>query len=366
MGVISFARGIPSPDLLPVAEFGECARAIVDRDGGRVLNYGPPGGYAPLREWVAARHGVAPERVILTNGSLQGFNLVAQLLFAAGGRALVEAPTYDRTLKALASVGAEVTGVAVTDQGVDVDALADAIETGAPLQLVYTIPTFQNPSGHTLSLRGRQALVALARERDLLVYEDDPYTLVRFAGEALPTLHELSGGDNVIYSSSFSKTVAPGIRVGYLVLPERLVAPIEELASWSYLSPTIFVQGALYEFLDRGHLDRHVDRVCAELLARRDAMLRALERELPEGARWNEPEGGYFLWLELPAGVDADTLLARAGEAGVTFVKGADFYAGAGGEEAARLAFSYASAEEIDEGVTRLGGLVRELAAIPA
>jgi len=365
VGVISFARGIPSPDLLPVAEFGECARAVVERDGGTVLNYGPPGGYPPLRAWVAERHGVAPEHVVLTNGSLQGFNLVAQLVFASGGRAIVEAPTYDRTLTALASIGAEVTGVAVTDSGVDVGALAGAIETGGPPKLVYTIPTFQNPSGHTLFLEGRRALVELAREQDLLVYEDDPYTLVRFAGEALPTLHELSGGDNVIYSSSFSKTVAPGIRVGYLVLPQALVPPVEALASSSYLSPTIFVQGALYEFLERGHLDRHVERVRAELLARRDAMLRALERELP-AARWNEPEGGYFLWLELPGGVGAETLLARAGEAGVTFVKGSDFYAGSGGEEAARLAFSFASREEIDEGVARLAVLVRDAVAVPA
>ncbi|MDQ3668965.1 MAG: PLP-dependent aminotransferase family protein, partial [Actinomycetota bacterium] len=179
MGVISFARGIPSPDLLPVAEFGECVRAVVERDGGTVLNYGPPGGYPPLREWVAARHGVAPGRVVLTNGSLQGFNLVAQHVFASGGRAIVEAPTYDRTLTALASIGAEVTGVTVTDSGVDVGALAGAIETGGPPKLVYTIPTFQNPSGHTLSLEGRRALVELAREQGLLVYEDDPYTLVR-------------------------------------------------------------------------------------------------------------------------------------------------------------------------------------------
>jgi 2-aminoadipate transaminase len=363
VAAISFARGIPSPDLLPVSELGECARAVVERDGATVLNYGPPGGYGPLRQWIAGRHGVRPERVLVTNGSLQGFNLVARHVFGGGGRAVVEAPTYDRTLKVLAAVGAGIEAVNVTDEGLDVDGLARTLGAREAPGLLYTIPTFQNPTGHTLSLERRRALVALARERDVLVYEDDPYGGVRFEGEHLPTLHELARGERVIYSSSFSKTVAPGIRVGYLILPEELVEPIEALALESYLSPTMLVQGALHEFLTQGYLEPNLERVRRELRARRDAIIGALERELGLVARWNEPKGGYFLWLEVP-GADAAALLARAADAGVAFVKGADFYAGPGGEDAARLAFSFASRDEIVDGVSRLGRLVREAAPV--
>ena len=228
MPVISFARGVPSPDILPVAEFAECTRAALERDGATVLNYGPPGGYAPLREWIAERHGVAPERVLVTNGSLQGLALVLAHVLADDGRVLVEAPTYDRTLAALRRRGARIESIPLREDVLDVDALAEALAGSAPA-LVYTIPTFQNPSGRTLSLETRRAVVELATERGVLVYEDDPYGLVRVAGQPLPTLHALAGAVNTIYSSSFSKTVAPGIRVGYLVLPDELVAPVEAL-----------------------------------------------------------------------------------------------------------------------------------------
>jgi 2-aminoadipate transaminase len=363
---ISFARGIPAPELLPLEEFGECARAIVEADGRTALNYCSPGGYGPLREWIAARHGVAPERVLVTNGSLQAFNLVARHVVAAGARVLVEAPTYDRTIRSLAALGADVDGIPLGQDGLDPDAVADALAAGDPPVLVYTIPTFQNPSGRTLTLSGRERVAALVGDHGLLVYEDDPYGLVRFAGKPLPTLREAAGGEHVIYASSFSKTVAPGIRVGYLVLPERLVAPLEELALETYLSPTTFVQGALFQFLERGRLDTHLERVRAGLRERRDAMVAALRREMPEGARWNEPEGGYFLWLELPPGVRADSLFARAAESGITFVEGSDFFVEGGGEEAARLAFSFAAVAEIEEGIARLGRLVHESAVVAA
>jgi 2-aminoadipate transaminase len=364
--VISFARGIPSPELLPAEAFGESVRAALDRDGETVLNYGPPGGYEPLREWLAERHRVSPSRVVVTNGSLQGLSLVFRRLLAEPGRVLVEAPTYDRTLVALRTLGAQVEAIPLADDGLDVGQLADALARGEPPKLLYTIPTFQNPSGRTLSLASRRALVELASERGVLVYEDDPYALVRFDGEPVPTLHELAAGDGVIYASSFSKTVAPGIRVGYLVLPEELVAPIEALVTETYLSPTLFVQGALFDFVASGRFEANLERVRAGLGARRDAMLRALARELPGDARWNEPDGGYFLWLDFPPGVDAGHTLERAAEAGVTFVKGSDFFAGSGGERSARLAFSFASPQEIEDGVARLAPLVREASAVAA
>ncbi len=365
MATISFARGVPSPDLLPVDVFGEAARAAVERDGRTILNYGPPGGYSRLREWIAERHGADPAQIVVTNGSLQGFHFVMRHLLAGGGRALVEAPSYDRTLLTLRKLGVEIEALPMRDDGLDVGALRAALDR-APADVLYTIPTFQNPSGRTLSRASRETLAELVRERELLVYEDDPYGGVRFEGEELPTLYELTGGRNVIYSSSFSKVVAPGIRVGYAVLPEELVKPIEAVATETYISPSVFVQGALDEFVRSPSYEQALERVRSGLRERRDAMLSALESELPEGAAWSRPEGGYFLWLDLPTGVETDWLFDRAAEADVAFVKGADFFLDGEGRESARLAYSYPSPVEIGEGVARLGALVRESAAVAA
>ena len=365
MAVISFARGIPSPDLLPVDVFGEAARAAVARDGRTILNYGPPGGYRPLREWIAERHGAEPERVLVTNGSLQGFNFVMSHLLHDAGRALVEAPSYDRTLLTLSKLGADVEAIGLRDDGLDLDALRAALDRG-PATVLYTIPTFQNPSGRTLSRVSREALAELILERDLLVYEDDPYGGVRFEGEDLPTLYELTGGRNVVYSSSFSKVVAPGLRVGYAVLPEALVKPVEAIATETYISPSIFVEGALHEFIRSGRYEEALARVRTGLRERRDAMLAALECELPDDATWSRPEGGYFLWLDLPPRVEGATLLEAAESRDVTCVKGTDFFLDGSGAESARLAFSFPSVDEIGEGVARLGALVRESAAVAA
>ncbi len=363
MGTISFARGIPGPDLLPIQEFGACAQRALERDGATALNYGPPGGYGPLREWIAGRHAVDPGRVVVTNGSLQGFAFVARHFAEQNARFFVEAPCYDRSLQILRRLGAETQEVELADDGLDLGVLERSLRAG---DVVYTIPTFQNPSGRTLSLENRRRLLALARERGAVVFEDDPYGLLRFEGEPLPQLFELAGGEGVLFLSSFSKTVAPGIRTGYVILPEELVPAIEAQILTSYVSPAIFVEAALYEFAAGGRFDANLPRLREALRERRDAMLTALERELPDGARWNEPEGGYFLWLDLPPGTDASTLHACAAETGVTFVKGADFYLGPGGEEAARLAFSFATPAEIGEGVAKLGALVREAAAVAA
>jgi 2-aminoadipate transaminase len=353
---ISLARGVPAPECIPVEELADCARAALLNDGAAALSYGSAGGYWPLREWIADRHGVAPHRVVVTNGSLQGFVFCAQLLARGGARVLVEAPTYDRPLKILDELGAQVTAIPQTGEGIDLVALEEELQQGLKPAFLYVIPTFQNPSGRTLGTEGRGRLARLATEHDLLVLEDDPYGLVRFEGEAPPTLHELDGGERVIYSSSFSKTVAPGVRVGYLVLPEPVAAAVEAVATSTYISPTFLSQATVHEFLRRGALSRNLDLVRSLLQARRDALLEALERHFAgTGARWNRPAGGYFLWLELPDGTDSVGLLEAATEDGVSFVPGPDFFPrGEGGRSAARLAFSFASPASIAEGVARL------------
>ncbi|MFL5982712.1 MAG: PLP-dependent aminotransferase family protein [Gaiellaceae bacterium] len=344
MDTISFARGVPAPECIPVAELADCARAAIERDGPTVLSYGPVAGYQPLREWIAERHGVEASRVLVTNGSLQGIAFLADHF--AGRRVLVEAPTYDRPLKLLAARGVEVTPVAMDDEGLDPDALERALAEGEKPAFLYTIPTFQNPSGRTLTTDRRRRLVQLAREHDLLVLEDDPYGLVRYEGEAPPTLFELEGGERVAYSSSFSKTVAPGLRVGYFVLPQALDAELEAIAVSTYITPVLLGQATVYEFLRRGNFDPNLKRVRDLLRARRDAMLETLEQEL-RGATWSRPEGGYFVWLELPHELTEIP--------GVTFVAGTDF---GGAPKTMRLAFSFVSPDEIREGVRRLAAAV--------
>jgi 2-aminoadipate transaminase len=362
---ISLARGVPAPECIPVAELADCARAAVENDGATVLSYGPSAGYAPLRAWIAERHGVTPDRVVVTNGSLQGFVFLAQMMAGGGRRVLVEAPTYDRPLKLLASLGADVVAVPLTEEGLDLEVLETALRDGPPPAFLYTIPTFQNPSGRTLGPAGRRGLVRLAADHDLLVLEDDPYGLVRFDGVAPPTLHELAGGDRVVYSSSFSKTVAPGVRVGYLVLPEALVDGVQEVATSTYITPALLSQATVYEFLRRGALERNLEVVCSLLKTRRDALLDALAEHLDgSGARWNRPEGGYFLWLDLPDDEDAAALLESATGRGVTFVPGPAFFPqGRGGRSAVRLAFSFASPAELAVAVDRLAGLLPLAAA---
>jgi DNA-binding transcriptional MocR family regulator len=363
---IFFSRGIPSPDVLPVEALTECASAVLAREGSTVLNYGPAGGYPPLREWIAAQHGVEPSQIVLSTGSLAGFNFLVRHLFADGGRAVIEAPSYDRTIGVLRSARAEIEAVPLTDAGLDLDRLESILASGPSPRVLYTIPTFQNPSGRTLSLEQRHALVELAQAKGLLIYEDDPYRLVRYSGEALPSMYELAGGKGVVFSTSFSKTGAPGLRVGYMVLPPELVKPVEAIAASTYIGPPPLPQAMLHEFIQRGLFEPNLVVVCDQLRRRRDAMLDTLEAELPEGATWSRPDGGYFLWLDLPPGVAIEELFPRAAEAGVELVKGTDFYPDGGGEESARLAFSFPSVEEIREGIRRLGSLVRELARVPA
>ncbi len=358
VSTISFARGVPAPECLPVEEIGECAQAALLRVERDAVQYGPPGGFSPLREVLAERHEVEPDRVFVTNGSLQGLVFLATHLLQQSRRVLVEAPTYDRPLKILAGLGAEITGLPMDEHGLEPDAVERELRSGPKPAFLYTIPTFQNPSGRTLPLDRRRRLIELAERYDVIIVEDDPYGLVRFEGEPLPALRELAPPGRVVYSSSFSKTIAPGLRVGYLVLPEELAKAVEEIALATYLSPVVFTQAIVWEFLRRGLFEPNVERVSALLKLRRDAMLEGLEREFPDGATWSRPEGGYFLWLDMPEGTDAGEVLLRSEEAGVTFVKGADFYAVTGGERSARLAYSFASPADITDGIRRLADVL--------
>jgi 2-aminoadipate transaminase len=354
---ISFARGAPALELIPAEELADCARAIALREGPSVFAYGPGSGFGPLREWIADRHGVEAGRVVLTIGGLLGFVLYAQELLARRpGRVLVEGPTYDRPLKILARDGVEVVVLPTDEQGLDPDLLEAELDLRpeAP-SFLYTIPTFQNPSGRTLSLERRLRIVDIVSSRGLPVLEDDPYGLVRYEGSGASSLFELEGGENVTYTSSFSKTVAPGLRTGYFVLPLEDARTFEQRAVSTYISPPFLAQATIFEFLARGRFEPNLERVRLGLKTRRDAMLAALAEASPTDASWNHPEGGYFVWLELRT-ADASDVRDRAEAAGVALIPGQDFFPSGSrlGAHAARLAFSYEPVERVREGVARL------------
>ena len=361
MTAISFARGAPSPECLDPELVADCAQTVLARDGRTILSYGAGGGYGPLRELLAGQHGVDPARVFLTTGGLQGFVFYSAVqLQRKPGRVLVEGPTYDRPLKLLGWQGVDVVSVPMDAEGLDPEALETELRRGGEISFLYTIPTFQNPSGRTLSTERRRRLVDLAAEHGLDVLEDDPYGRVRYEGEAPPRLHDLDGGERVTFTSSYSKTAAPGLRVGWFVVTEELRATFDDRAVSTYISPPLLPQAIIHELHASGRFEPNLERITGLLDARRTAMLEALEQEMPDGVGWSHPEGGYFLWVDLPAGADAADLLSRATEAGVTFVKGADFFPagnGAGGSSA-RLAFSFETPERIREGVAVLASLL--------
>jgi 2-aminoadipate transaminase len=362
---ISFARGAPSLDIVDVEGLKAAAAAAFDGDPGGTTAYGTSVGYLPLRAWIAERHGVAPENVLVTNGSMQADAFLFDHLVEDGDAVIVERPTYDRTLLGLKGRNADVRMVSLEADGISTDELQGLLEDGLRPTLAHIIPNFQNPAGYTLSLAKRRELLALAGEYGFTIFEDDPYIAIRFAGEELPTMRELDeSGDLVVYASSFSKTVCPGVRVGYLVGSKELVAAIAKIATNTYIAPNMLAQSIVYRFCVDGGLERSIAKVKAALAERVQLLTAALDRELPE-AVYQAPEGGYFMWVELPVGTDVDALFRAAGERGVAFVKGTDFLLD-GGHNTLRLAYSGVTADQIDEGIRRLADAYRSLAPVAA
>ncbi len=360
---ISFARGAPSLDIVDVDGLRDAATRAFTNDPGGATAYGTSVGYVPLRRWIAEQHGVDVASVLVTNGSMQADAFLFETLVSAGDVVVVEKPTYDRTLLNLRGLGADVRMVELEHDGIDTDALG-ALLHSVHAKLAHVIPNFQNPAGYTLSLEKRRRLLELAAEHGFTIFEDDPYRHIRFSGEDIPTMLEMDEDDTVVYASSFSKTVCPGIRVGYLVGPEPLIAQIQKLATNTYISPNMVAQAIVYEFCVSGAIERSIATV-KEALADRVAKLdAALQAHLPE-ARYTPPEGGYFMWVELPEGTDVNALFTAANERGVAFVKGTDFLM-EGGENTLRLAYSGVTADQIDEGIKRLADAYRSLSATPA
>lgn len=354
---ISFARGAPSLDLIPVEGLKESAVSAFTNDPAGAFGYGTAVGYPPLREWIAEKEGVPVERVIVTNGSLHACALMFDQLVAPSDKVAIEQPLYDRSLLMLRQRGAELVGYPLERNGFDVNALESDLKGGARFKFVYTIPHFHNPGGCTMTLEKRRRLLELADEYDFLIVEDDPYRDIVFDGSALESMLSMdASGERVAFMNSFTKQVCPGIRVGYAVGPEWLIKAMVIAGTNTYISPGQASEAILNDYLRAGRLDGSIRTIRTALAERRTAMVDALREYLPH-ATFVIPQGGYFMWVDLGEGVDTDLLASRAADAGVPITKGSDFMI-EGGRTAMRLAYSSVEPDDIREGVARLAGLI--------
>ncbi len=374
--IISFAGGLPAPEVFPVPVIRAAAERVLDEHGHAALQYSTTEGYLPLREMLARHMGrygihVTPANILITSGAQQALDLVGKLLINSGDRILTEEPTYLGALQAFTSYQAQYLPVPIDDDGMRMDKLEDALRAGP--KFMYVLPNFQNPGGVTLSLERRQRLVELAAHHGVPILEDDPYGQLRYEGEHLPALvkldAELHGSGNngapfrggVIYLGTMSKILAPGLRLGWIVAPEEIMVRLIQMKQGADLHTSSFTQMVAYEASRGGFLDQHVRRIRPIYRERRDVMLAALCRHCPPGVRWTRPQGGLFTWMTLPEGQDAQEILAEALKEKVAFVPGTAFYPCGGGERTLRLNFSYCRPEVIERGIARLGRVLGRL-----
>lgn len=355
--MISFARGAPSADLLPADAVREAAERALADEPVRALSYGTGAGHPELREWLAERHGggLSADRIMVTNGSLEAGWMLFDHLLERGDSVVVEQPSYDRTLLMLERLGTRRIGVELEADGIRIEDLEQALADGHEPKLVHIISNFHNPAGCTLSEAKRRRLVELSAKHGFWIFEDDPYREVRFAGaEELPTMLALAEGTEakVMHASSFSKTVSPGVRVGYLAGPADEIAKLSKRANETYISPNMLAESVVYELCRSGGLDANIEAVNAALAERRDAVVQALQLKIPE-AEFVTPGGGYFLWLDLAEGSDSAGLLPLAKGEGVAFVAGPDFML-SGGERSLRLSFASVPPGDVPEGIGRI------------
>jgi 2-aminoadipate transaminase len=367
--VISFAGGLPAPELFPAAGLRAAFDAVLRDDAAGALQYGPTPGHGPLRELVAdrlARRGIrcAPGEVLVTTGSQQALALVAQTLAGRGRAVLVESPSYVGALQAFGAQEAAFVPLPVDERGLRVDALHALLRAGDvdDPALLYTVATFQNPAGVTMALGRRMELLECSREFALPLVEDDPYSELRYDGEPAPPLRALPGGEDVVHLGTFSKVLSPGLRLGWVVAPAPVIERLVLAKQGADLHTDSLVQRAVVRFCLDNDLDAHVLGLRAAYRERRDAMLEALADLMPAGTAWTRPEGGMFTWVTLPAGVGAESLLAEAVERGVAFVPGSAFHVDGGGAGALRLNFTNPPPDAIREGVRRLAGVLGRMA----
>lgn len=367
--VLSFAGGLPAPEAFPVEEMACAFAAVLADHGAAALQYGATEGFGPLREWIAERvtkRGLLAraENVLVTAGSQQGIDLVSKALIDPGDVVVVEEPSYLAALQSFSTYQAQFAVVGSDDEGMRVDQLEALLRRARP-RLIYLVPNFQNPRGTTLSLERRALLSRLAAEHEVPVLEDDPYGELRYAGAALPPVAGMDAGAPVVHLGSFSKTLAPGLRLGFAVADERTIRVLTIAKQAADLHTGSLSQRAVARLLESFDYDAHLRRLRALYGERCAAMLASLERHLPAGSSWTRPEGGLFVWARLPEAIDAEALLGDAMRERVAFVPGAPFYPGEPHRNTLRLNFSNRPPELIAEGIARLGGCIAALLAAP-
>jgi len=371
--VISFGGGLPAPDVFPIEEFTAACETVLKQWGAEALQYGSTEGYRPLREMIArhtSRYGisVSADNILITSGSQQALDLIGKVFINPGDRILVEEPTYLGALQAWNAYGAEYVTVPMDENGMVTDALEGALRSG--VKFIYVLPNFQNPTGVTLSMNRRKQLIEIADRYGVPVIEDDPYGQLRYEGEHLASIVTLDNEfrqngsseyiGNVIYLSTFSKTLAPGLRLAWVIAPAQVIRKLVQAKQGADLHTATFNQIVAYEVGRGGFLDRHIWLIRRVYGERRNIMLDAMEELFPPGVEWTKPKGGLFLWVMLPKGMDTTEMFKVAVKRNVAYVPGTSFYALGGGENTMRLNFSYCNPEKIQMGIERLGKVLKE------
>jgi 2-aminoadipate transaminase len=362
--IISFAGGLPAPELFPLAAFQDALNEALATEGAASLQYDLTEGYLPLKEFMCqwlTQHGLPckPEEMLLTNGSQQVLDLVGKVYLDPNDRVLVENPTYLGAIQAFNAYEAHYSVVPMDASGLLIADAERKIRKDRP-KLAYLVPTFQNPSGITMRLERRKAFLKLAQKHRLPVVEDDPYSYLRFSGEAQPSLYSLAKGRGVIYTSTFSKILSPGIRLGFVIAEASVIQALVLAKQAADLQTNSLLQRAVYYYGKRGHLDRHIPVIIQSYRERAGTMLAAMDRYFPPVIRWVPPEGGMFVWCTLPKGMSASRLFKKAVQAKVAYVTGNVFHANGGGDETLRLNFTNSTPDQIEEGIRRLGKVFSE------
>ena len=368
-GVISFGGGLPSPETFPVGELEEITCELLRKKGAVALQYGPTEGEVSLREEIAAwmsreKSGVTVDNILVTSGSQQGLDLVAKVFLDPGDIVLMELPSYIGGLQAFSAYRAKMVGVPQDDEGMKTDLLAKTLarlaKKGRKPKFIYVVPDFQNPSGVTMTVERRKRVLELAHEYEVPIIEDSPYRDLRFTGTSVPMIFSLDKENYVIALGTFSKLLCPGLRLAWITAPsewmERMIVAKQSMD----LSSPIFTQLMVAEYLKRGLLPQQIEKIRRLYARKRDVMLNALERFMPEGVEWTKPEGGLFLWVKLPKKMSASDLFPKAVENKVAYVVGSAFHCNGKGQDTMRLNFSYPTEEQIDEGIRRLAKMIRE------
>ncbi|TCL39340.1 2-aminoadipate transaminase [Anaerospora hongkongensis] len=364
--VISFAGGLPAPELFPVEEMKAVCTAVLSDDGRAALQYSTTEGYQPLREQITARMAEAGvvascTDVLIVSGSQQGLDLTGKVFLDEGDIVICESPTYLAAINAFKTYSPQFVEVAMDEQGMIMSALEETLQRYPQAKLIYTIPDFQNPTGRTMSIDRRKRLVELANQYDVMVMEDNPYGELRFAGERVPPVKAFDTEGRVIYQSTFSKVLTPGIRVGWLCAAPEILQKYIIFKQSTDLHTNTMAQRQVSKFMEMFDLKEHIEKIRKVYKTRRNLMLEAIKSEFPAGVTYTQPDGGLFLWVELPKELNARDLLIKCLEKQVAFVPGGAFFPNGGNENTLRLNFSNMSEERIVEGIARIGKLIKEI-----